>query len=54
MGEFNSLKLKYNSIYIESNNIGDDGCYYLSEARWEKLAFLHLSTLWIISENNQI
>ena len=28
---------------IESNNIGDAGCEYLSKANWKKLTYLNIS-----------
>jgi hypothetical protein len=38
------------SVYLELNQIGSEGCKYLSKAKWPNLTHLYLSHNNIISE----
>ena len=38
----------YHFCYLESNNIGAEGCKHLSKAHWTNLHTLYLSIIYVI------
>ena len=46
MGESYSVRFMYTIVYLEWNNIGDEGCKHLSRVKWNNLTQLDLSKLF--------